>query len=72
MLTRFFVIAFALAWALTVTIALHVQDFIGTRILPPAAGWLIGIVPIVLKSRGALGGPQSGSQGGSQGQRATA
>jgi len=47
MLVRFFVIAFVLAWALTVPIALHVQGFIPTRVLPPAAQWLIGIVPIV-------------------------
>jgi len=47
MLVRFFVIAFALCWIITVPIALHAQGLIPTALLPPRAQWLIGVVPIL-------------------------
>src|SRR5678815_2040507 len=47
MLVRFFVIAFALCWLITIPIALHVQGLIETALLPPRAQWLIGVVPII-------------------------
>jgi uncharacterized protein len=46
MLTRYFLIAFVLCWALTLPIALHTQGWIPTRILPSQLQWLIGVVPI--------------------------
>jgi membrane protease YdiL (CAAX protease family) len=46
-LVRFFVIAFALCWLITVPIALHVQGLVPAALLPPRAQWLIGVVPIL-------------------------
>jgi len=46
MLVRFFVIAFALCWLITVPIALQVQG-VTPRLLPPPLQWLIGFVPLI-------------------------
>jgi membrane protease YdiL (CAAX protease family) len=47
MLIRFFLIAFALCWLITIPIALHVQGLIQVELLPSRAQWLIGVIPII-------------------------
>ncbi len=46
MLLRFFVIAFALCWLITIPFALQAQGVI-PRFLPQPAQWLIGVAPII-------------------------
>lgn len=47
MLAQFFLIAFALAWLITVPIALQTQGFVAARVLPPPAQFLIGLAPLI-------------------------
>ncbi len=47
MLARFFIIAFAICWAITIPIALNVQGLLALRLLPMPAQWLIGFAPLV-------------------------
>jgi membrane protease YdiL (CAAX protease family) len=47
MLTRFFLIAFALCWLITIPIALQVQGATSLRLLPAPVQWLIGVVPFI-------------------------
>ena len=46
-LRRFFFIAFALCWAITLVIALQAQGIIAFQVLPPPTQWLIGFVPVI-------------------------
>jgi membrane protease YdiL (CAAX protease family) len=46
MLVRFFVIAFALCWLITVPIALQVQG-VTPQMLPPVLQWAIGFAPLI-------------------------
>lgn len=46
MLTRFFLLAFLLCWAITIPIALQTQSFIPT-VIPSGLQWLIGFAPLV-------------------------
>jgi len=59
-LRRYFLLAFAIAWAITVPIALQVRGVVATRLLPSAAQWLIGLAPIIaaaVVTRGTPLGP---------------
>lgn len=47
MLGRFFAVAFALCWLITIPIALNVQGVVSLRLLPPPIQYLIGLAPIV-------------------------
>jgi len=47
MLRRYFIVAFALCWAITLVTALQAQGLIALRILPPPTQWLIGFAPVL-------------------------
>lgn len=47
MLGRFFLVAFALAWLISVPIALQAQGFVAARMFPPPAQFLIGLAPLI-------------------------
>jgi uncharacterized protein len=55
-LPRFFALAFALAWLVTIPIALQTQGIV-PRIMPPALQWLIGFAPAVAAVLVARGTP---------------
>jgi uncharacterized protein len=47
MLARFFILAFALCWVITIPIALTTQKLLSFALLPSPLQWLIGFAPIV-------------------------
>jgi membrane protease YdiL (CAAX protease family) len=47
LLGRFFLVAFALAWLISVPIALQAQGFVAARMFPPPAQFLIGLAPLI-------------------------